>query len=118
VPRIDGPNPLDVFTRSERFVDLIDSAVWHTLDAVTGRMRGVITVDSIAGIYTEWQLYVTALRDHVGQSFIDAARQTQVAQRDALIAVVSRRNAGVTRATRLYDHRPRAELPRWHRTRW
>jgi SPP1 gp7 family putative phage head morphogenesis protein len=92
VPRIDGPNPLDVFTRSERFVDLIDSAVWHTLDAVTGRMRGVITVDSIAGIYTEWQLYVTALRDHVGQSFIDAARQTQVAQRDALIAVVSRRN--------------------------
>jgi SPP1 gp7 family putative phage head morphogenesis protein len=92
VPRIDGPNSRDVFTQSERFVDLIDSAVWHTLDAVSGRMRGVVTVDSIAGIYTEWQLYVSALRDHVGQSFINAACQTQVAQRDALISVVSDRN--------------------------
>lgn len=89
--RISGPDPRDVNVRSEQFIDLVNAAVWHTLDAVTGRMHGVVTLDSIAGISTEWQLYVSALRDHVGQTFVDAAAQTRAAQRDALVTLLEKR---------------------------
>jgi SPP1 gp7 family putative phage head morphogenesis protein len=92
VSRIEGITARDVFTRGEQFVDLVNSAVWHTLDAIARRMQGAVTLDSVGGVYTEWQLYVTALRDHVGQSFIDAAAQTRLVQRDALVAVVLQRN--------------------------
>lgn len=91
--RIEGPDRVDVFGRSERFVDLVESAVWHTLDAVARRLDGVVTVDSVGGIYTEWQRYVPALRDHVGQAFMDSAAQTRAAQRTAVVAVLRERDS-------------------------
>lgn len=97
--RISGPDPHDVFTRSEKFVDLIDAAVWHTLNAVTRRMDGVVTLDSVAGVMTEWKFYVPALRDHIGQMFIDAAAQSRVAQRDALVNLLERRNPSALAAS-------------------
>jgi SPP1 gp7 family putative phage head morphogenesis protein len=92
VSRISGPDTRDVATRAEKFVDIVDSAVWHTLDAVTRRLNGAVTLDSISGINTEWQLYVPALRNHIGQTYIDSAVTQRALQRDALVSVLSERS--------------------------
>lgn len=89
--RILGPDHKVIGDAGEELTDVLLSAVWHTLDATASKLQGAVTLDSLSGISTTWQQYVPALRQAVGQSFLDAAALTRGAQRDAVVNVLKDR---------------------------
>ncbi len=91
--RIDGPSREDIARRGDAFTELVLSAIWHTLNSVTRRFAGVVSIDDLALIQTTWLTYVSSLRDRIGQSYLDGAMQTRVKQRDALMQILKKNDA-------------------------
>jgi len=91
VSRIEGPSRRVIARRADEYGARFVAAIRDTLRTVTAKFHGVVTLDDLGPIMYEWTRRVdgAGLLTDVGQAYADAAHMTRVAQRDALVKILS-----------------------------